>query len=119
MHEALKMMSVIEESSLSSSDNKNVSSSYSFNGGSLFCFGKGEHGRLGLQDFLNKQCSTPTVCNKFASNNLLEISSFSSHNLCIDNEGHVYSWGKGEHGRLGTGKATIETVYVYISYKTI
>ena len=41
---------------------------------------------------------------KFNASNCIEISSFSSHNLCIDNDHRVYSWGKGEHGRLGTGQ---------------
>ncbi len=30
-----------------------------FDGGSLWCFGKGEHGRLGIPNYTNKQCNTP------------------------------------------------------------
>ena len=101
------MISVVETPIHSSSNDNSSKSAINcgiFDGGSLYCFGKGEHGRLGLPNYTNMQCKQPTILPKFNTENCVEISSFSSHNLCIDNEGHVYSWGKGEHGRLGNGQ---------------
>lgn len=103
VHEALRMISIVESPLNATNDNKPQSFT-TFTGGSLYVFGKGETGRLGLPNYEHKQCPTPTICPKFSTSNCMEISCFSSHNLCIDTEGAVYSWGKGEQGRLGTGK---------------
>ena len=54
--------------------------------------------------------SNPTILKHFSKDNCIEISSFSNHNLAIDTDGLVYSWGKGEHGRLGHGDISMKTV---------
>eukprot|EP01083_Nonionella_stella_P076243 207667_1 len=107
-YQSLHMINMMEShASNSKNDSNKHSPSSHFVGGSLYCFGKGEYGRLGVGQsptHKDRNRTEPTISPKFNADNCTEISCFSSHNLCIDTEGHVYSWGKGEHGRLGDGQ---------------
>eukprot|EP01084_Bolivina_argentea_P146667 256739_1 len=70
---------------------------------SLYSFGDGANGKLGVEDYDNRKCSKPTCITHLSHDNCLEISSYNEHSLCIDSDGNVYSYGKNCKGQLGTG----------------
>jgi E3 ubiquitin-protein ligase HERC4 len=86
--------------------------------GDLYTFGEGESGRLGHGD--DKDQFLPTRIRMWSSStgNIVEDSENYSgsarvrishvacgavHMCAIDYSGHLYSWGSGDHGRLGMG----------------
>jgi len=48
--------------------------------------------------------TTPKIVSSLASINVLMISCGASHALCLSRQGHVYSWGNNDHGKLGHGE---------------
>ncbi len=79
---------------------------YGGNDGSLYCFGYYDGGRLGLKEYQNKNCTTPTLCPEFSTNNCKDISSYAAHTLCINGKGAVYGFGDNYFGQLGVGDTT-------------
>ena len=70
--------------------------------GSVSAVGKGNYGRLGLGDSTNH--SIPRRLS--ISNPVMNISSSKGsdgHTLALTEDGHVYSWGDGDYGKLGHG----------------
>ncbi|XP_065224595.1 probable E3 ubiquitin-protein ligase HERC1 isoform X2 [Planococcus citri] len=70
--------------------------------GSISACGKGSYGRLGLGDSNNHV--TPKTIDVPA--NIIKISSSKGsdgHTLALTDDGHVYSWGDGDYGKLGHG----------------
>eukprot|EP01084_Bolivina_argentea_P077555 140708_1 len=63
------------------------------NEGSLFCFGSGDNGLLGLSNYVNKLCLLPTVCAGFDTDNMTQVATFYNHCLGIDMFGNTYAWG--------------------------
>lgn len=49
--------------------------------------------------------SIPTILD-LGSNNWKQVSATTSHNLAVKNDGSLWSWGYGAHGRLGHGSET-------------
>lgn len=45
----------------------------------------------------------PTLISALSGKNIVSISSGSSHCAAISVEGDLYTWGRGNHGRLGHG----------------
>ena len=77
---------------------------YIMRSGSLFSFGDGRGGRLGVLNYLDdKHCPIPALCQGFESNNCAEISLFNRHTLAIDYQGRVYGHGFNHYGQLGLG----------------
>lgn len=79
-------------------------------GGVQAC-GKGNYGRLGLGDSSNQ---AKPRCLTFYGEEDIKISEISSsngsdgHTLALTEDGRVYSWGDGEHGKLGHGNDDIQ-----------
>jgi len=69
--------------------------------GKMYTFGGGEHGQLGHGDKVNKV--KPTLVQALDDIFLQQITCGWSHSVALTSEGEVYTWGNGDHGKLGHG----------------
>mmetsp|Transcript_12295 Transcript_12295/g.23892 ORF Transcript_12295/g.23892 Transcript_12295/m.23892 type:complete len:561 (-) Transcript_12295:219-1901(-) len=69
--------------------------------GELFTWGGGEHGQLGHGNKENYQ--RPTRVKALTKSNILQVTCGWSHTVVLDNEGCVWTFGNGDHGKLGHG----------------
>lgn len=67
----------------------------------LMVWGAGDHGRLALGDYKGRAWVPITV---EGLRNVTQVSLGSWHGGCCTEEGHLYTWGRGEWGNLGNGK---------------
>lgn len=65
----------------------------------VFTFGRGEFGRLGHGD--TKGRLSPTKVDSLARVDVVAVSAGGSHTCILSREGRVYTFGRGDHGRLG------------------
>lgn len=88
--------------------------------GKVFTWGHGGSmmdgaGALGHGD--NADCVYPKELKFFTGANVVQIAAGKGHMLALDDRGQVYSWGKGDYGRLGNGGSrsqdTPETVELF------
>eukprot|EP01084_Bolivina_argentea_P300488 518148_1 len=49
---------------------------------SLYCFGYGGEGRLGLEEYEEEECTTPTICNTLCDENIINVAAYNIHCLC-------------------------------------
>nr|XP_002126613.1 serine/threonine-protein kinase Nek8 [Ciona intestinalis] len=76
--------------------------------GILMTFGSGSNGCLGHGNF--QDVEKATIVEQLLGSELIEIASGSYHMLAVTSDGEVFSWGKGDNGRLGLNSE--ETVAV-------
>lgn len=69
--------------------------------GRLYTFGGGEHGQLGHNDRVNKV--KPTFVQALAGVFVSQITCGWSHSVALTNKGKIFTWGNGDHGKLGHG----------------
>jgi RCC1 and BTB domain-containing protein len=69
--------------------------------GDLYTFGGGEHGQLGHNDRMNKL--KPTLVQALDGVFTSQITCGWSHSVALSAQGRVYTWGNGDHGKLGHG----------------
>lgn len=69
--------------------------------GKLFTWGGGEHGQLGHHSKYN--CTRPTLVEDLADQAIAQITCGWSHTVALSSSGLVYTWGNGDHGKLGHG----------------
>jgi RCC1 and BTB domain-containing protein len=69
--------------------------------GKMYTFGGGEHGQLGHGDKVNRV--KPTLVQALDGIFLKQITCGWSHSVALTSEGEVYTWGNGDHGKLGHG----------------
>jgi RCC1 and BTB domain-containing protein len=67
--------------------------------GHLYTFGGGEHGQLGHNDRVNKL--KPTIVEALEGVFVSQITCGWSHSVALTSNGKVYTWGNGDHGKLG------------------
>ncbi|KAF0719156.1 Aste57867_1246 [Aphanomyces stellatus] len=67
--------------------------------GEIYTWGGGEHGQLGHGDKVNK--TIPSLVEKLRDKTVVEITCGWSHTVALTNNGEVYTWGNGDHGKLG------------------
>ena len=76
--------------------------------GNIWCCGRNSYGQLGLgyKDYNNNNKLKPQQIKYFNNNNIIikDISCGPYHNLAIDNNNNVYSWGRNEDGQCGNGR---------------
>ncbi|KAI4366753.1 hypothetical protein MLD38_022588 [Melastoma candidum] len=69
--------------------------------GSLWAWGNNEYGQLGTGD--TQPRSQPVLVNGLSDYNLVDIAAGGWHSTALTDDGEVFGWGRGEHGRLGFG----------------
>ncbi|CAH0390181.1 unnamed protein product [Bemisia tabaci] len=69
--------------------------------GQLFSWGAGDGGRLGHGNTLS--LSTPTLVESLASQKIVKISCGNTYSAAVTDQGQLYTWGRGNYGRLGHG----------------
>lgn len=69
----------------------------------MFTFGGGEHGQLGHGDKVNKV--TPTFVEALEGTFVKQITCGWSHSVALTKGGEVFTWGNGDHGKLGHGSS--------------
>ena len=69
--------------------------------GLIMSVGRGDMGALGHGD--TKDCFKPRLLETLLSMDIAEVSCGESHVAVVTSDGHVYAWGAGGQGRLGTG----------------
>ncbi|KAG7338173.1 regulator of chromosome condensation RCC1 repeat protein [Nitzschia inconspicua] len=69
--------------------------------GHLYTFGGGEHGQLGHNDRVNKV--KPTMVQALEDVFVSQITCGWSHSVALTSKGRIYTWGNGDHGKLGHG----------------
>ena len=73
----------------------------------VYCWGRGEDGQLGLGDSCDMEY--PCMVKHLASLGVTAINQIvcgSGHTVVLSSEGKVYSWGRGDDGRLGHGDSS-------------
>ena len=70
----------------------------------VYTWGHGDLGQLGHGDYRRR--TEPTVLRALAGKEIRAVAAGSNHAVALTMSGEVYSWGNGEHGRLGHGDAT-------------
>ena len=73
--------------------------------GVLWSYGFNNKGQLGINDKNIKICNKLNKINYFIENDIkiMDISCGSDHNLAIDENGKIYSWGSNDFGQCGDG----------------
>ncbi|XP_027075425.1 ultraviolet-B receptor UVR8 [Coffea arabica] len=69
--------------------------------GILMAWGNNEYGQLGTGD--TQPRSQPVPVQGLSGLTLVDIAAGGWHSTALTDEGEVYGWGRGEHGRLGFG----------------
>lgn len=69
--------------------------------GRMYTFGGGEHGQLGHGDRVNKV--KPAIVQSLDGIHVSQITCGWSHSVALTSDGLVYTWGNGDHGKLGHG----------------
>lgn len=67
--------------------------------GDVFTFGSGARGRIGHGDEEDRRL--PNRVQALARVFVTDVSCGYKHSMALTSDGHVYTWGKGKHGRLG------------------
>lgn len=49
-------------------------------------------------------CDEPTLITGLAGKQVVQIACGSTHSAAVTSEGELYTWGRGNYGRLGHGK---------------
>jgi alpha-tubulin suppressor-like RCC1 family protein len=72
--------------------------------GEVYGWGRGEHGRLGFGDDKSSKM-IPQKVHTLESEFIVQVSCGGTHSVALTNDGRIFSYGRGDHGRLGFGKA--------------
>ncbi|KAM7280161.1 hypothetical protein ACFE04_007295 [Oxalis oulophora] len=74
------------------------------NEGEVYGWGRGEHGRLGFGDNDKSSKMLPQKVNLLAGKDIVQISCGGTHSVALSRDGRLFSFGRGDHGRLGNGR---------------
>lgn len=59
----------------------------------------------------------PKLINDLANENVKQLASSKYHSMALTNDGKIYTWGHGRHGKLGHGNEMSIGVPLYVSFK--
>ncbi|KAF3324195.1 ultraviolet-B receptor UVR8-like protein [Carex littledalei] len=71
--------------------------------GEVYAWGRGEHGRLGFGDDKSSKM-VPQKVQLLAGEDIVQVSCGGTHSVALTRDGRMYSYGRGDHGRLGYGR---------------
>ena len=90
------------------------------NDNSVYAFGNNEEGELGLQDNKIKTYTFNNINFGKYSNQIVQISAGTVHNLALTKDGKIFSWGSSQGGQLGLREEFLlnmpgfkETLFLY------
>ena len=69
--------------------------------GSVFTWGSGECGKLGLGDDRSDKLVPTLVRGELQSKTAVQVAAGGNHSACVAEDGSVYSWGNNIQGQLG------------------
>ncbi|KAF9663963.1 hypothetical protein SADUNF_Sadunf17G0106700 [Salix dunnii] len=72
--------------------------------GEVYGWGRGEHGRLGFGDNDKSSKMVPQRVNLLAGEDIVQVSCGGTHSVALTRDGRMYTFGRGDHGRLGYGR---------------
>ncbi|XP_064481734.1 E3 ubiquitin-protein ligase HERC2-like isoform X2 [Ornithodoros turicata] len=81
--------------------------------GEVYSWGCGEGGRLGHGESSNKE--EPTLIQALSGKCVTHIACGSEYSAAITQAGELYTWGKGNYGRLGIGSSEDQNIPVLVS----
>ena len=70
--------------------------------GHVYCWGRGTDGQLGDGDGISRTTPVPVVLGT-TQRRALAIAAGGAHSCALAEDGHVWCWGRGAEGQLGTG----------------
>ncbi|KAG0450342.1 hypothetical protein HPP92_020990 [Vanilla planifolia] len=73
------------------------------NKGEVYAWGRGEHGRLGFGDDKSSKM-VPQKVQLLAGEDIIQVSCGGTHSVALTRDGRMFSYGRGDHGRLGYGR---------------
>ncbi|KAL8044827.1 hypothetical protein ABFX02_08G071600 [Erythranthe guttata] len=71
--------------------------------GEVYGWGRGEHGRLGFGDDKSSKM-VPQRVQLLVGEEIVQVSCGGTHSVALTRDGRIYSFGRGDHGRLGYGR---------------
>ncbi|VAI75172.1 unnamed protein product [Triticum turgidum subsp. durum] len=71
--------------------------------GEVYAWGRGEHGRLGFGDDKSSHM-VPLKVQLLAGEDIVQVSCGGTHSVVLTSDGRIFSYGRGDHGRLGDGR---------------
>ncbi|XP_074308286.1 ultraviolet-B receptor UVR8-like [Silene latifolia] len=71
--------------------------------GEVYGWGRGEHGRLGFGDDKSSKM-LPQKVQLLAGEDIVQVSCGGTHSVAMTRDGRIFSYGRGDHGRLGYGR---------------
>ncbi|KAK1264296.1 hypothetical protein QJS04_geneDACA011896 [Acorus gramineus] len=71
--------------------------------GEVYAWGRGEHGRLGFGDDKSSKM-VPQRVQLLDEADIVQVSCGGTHSVACTRDGRMFSFGRGDHGRLGYGK---------------
>ncbi|XP_078433388.1 ultraviolet-B receptor UVR8-like [Wolffia australiana] len=71
--------------------------------GEVYAWGRGEHGRLGFGDDKSSKM-VPQKVHLLDGQLIAQVSCGGTHSVARTKDGRIFSYGRGDHGRLGYGK---------------
>ncbi|XP_060550049.1 X-linked retinitis pigmentosa GTPase regulator isoform X6 [Pantherophis guttatus] len=80
-------------------------------GGEVYTFGLGQYGQLGLGTFIF-ETSEPKMVDHLGKHKICHIASGENHTALITENGLMYTFGDGRHGKLGLGKENYTNQFV-------
>ncbi|XP_070606662.1 X-linked retinitis pigmentosa GTPase regulator isoform X3 [Erythrolamprus reginae] len=80
-------------------------------GGEVYTFGLGQYGQLGLGTFIF-ETSQPKMVDHLGEHKICNIASGENHTALITENGLMYTFGDGRHGKLGLGKENYTNQFV-------
>ncbi|PNY09118.1 E3 ubiquitin-protein ligase herc2-like protein [Trifolium pratense] len=70
----------------------------------VYGWGRGEHGRLGFGDSDKSSKMLPQRVQLLAGEDIVQVSCGGTHSVALSRDGRIFSFGRGDHGRLGYGR---------------
>nr|XP_022328228.1 E3 ubiquitin-protein ligase HERC2-like isoform X2 [Crassostrea virginica] len=82
--------------------------------GDVYSWGNGDGGKLGHGDYINRE--EPVLITGLSGKQVAKICCGSTYSVALTTNGEVYSWGKGNFGRLGHGSSEDQTTPILLKF---